>query len=351
MVSQIKPARCGAAVALGLAVFAGCSRDASPSSGDVALGAVDTLVPAGSTELVHPAEIAMAGGILYVVDLGASAIIALDTSGVVLRRIGRPGSGPGEFQGPRDLFVDRDSLRLVDQGNGRIQVFATNGSFMRALPAPDALGGDVSFRVDGTGLVARNGFDSTLARRLDANGIARARLGRPVKAIPQQVNFAELKSQVMRGLVPDALRNLTLPALGPDGSCWLILHAEGTVEHYSPADSLVWRVTLHEPEFGRIRAKFFSDNRADSAANRLFILSYVTTARVVGQELWILVRQPSDAATLILVLSRAGVVRRRLRIPGAHGVRGFALDSALRSLYLLAYDDAAILRVRLPRSP
>ena len=293
----------------------------------------------------------MARGVLYIVDRAASTIVVLDTTGAVLRRIGREGSGPGEFRNPRSLFIDRDSLRIVDQGNGRIQVLTTDGVFIRSLPAPDALGGAVSFRSDGAGLVGRNGFDSTLAQRLDLNGTAVARLGQPVSPIPEAVDFQALKSQVMQGLVPASLRNLTLPVLGEDGSCWLILHAEGTVERYSPSDSLVWRTSLHEPEFDRIRAEFFSSNQADSASNRFFILSYVATAQAHGDELWLLVRQPADAPTLILVLGRDGALRSRFRIPTARGIRDFALDSARRSLHLLAYDDAAILRVHLPRAP
>jgi hypothetical protein len=291
-------------VCLGLALFAGCSSHPVPSSVDLTLSTVDTLVPAGTTVLGHPTELTMAGGVLYIVDRAASSIVVLDTTGVVLRRIGREGSGPAEFRSPRSLFVDRDTLRVLDQGNGRIQVLTTNGVFIRSLPAPDALGGAVSFRSDGTGLVARNGFDSTLAQRLDSNASAKARLGQPVTPTPQAVDFRALKSEVMRGSVPVFLRNLTLPVLGGDGSCWLVLHAEGTVERYSPRDSLVWRTTLHEPEFDRIRAEFFSSNQADSSANRFSMLSYAATAHAHGDELWLLVRQPAAAPTLILVLSR-----------------------------------------------
>ena len=337
-------------VSLGLVFFAGCSSYPVRSSADLSLSVIDTLVPAGTIAIGHPAELSMAGGILYVVDRATSTIVVLDTTGVVLRRIGREGSGPAEFRNPRSLFVDRDTLRLVDQGNGRIQTFTTNGVFIRSLPAPDALGGAVSFRSDGTGLVARNGFDSTLAQRLDSNGTAQARLGRPVTPTPQTVDFRALKSEVMRGSVPVVLRNLTLPVLSEDGSCWLVLHAEGTVERYSPSDSLMWRTTLNEPEFDRIRAEFFSTNQADSSANRFSMLSYAATAHARGDELWLLVRQPAAAPTLILVLGPGGAVRTRLRIPSAYGIRDFALDSAQGSLYLLAYDDAAILRAHIPRA-
>jgi hypothetical protein len=78
------------------------------------------------------------------------------------------------------------------------------------------------------------------------------------------------------------------------------------------------------------------------------MLSYAATAHAHGEDLWLLVRQPAAAPTLILVLSRDGIVRTRLRMPRAYGVRDFALDSARRSLYLLAYDDAVILRVHIP---
>ncbi len=45
---------------------------------------------------------------------------------------GGPGSGPGELQGPAGLFIEQDGqLFVADRYNGRIEVFDSNGSYLR----------------------------------------------------------------------------------------------------------------------------------------------------------------------------------------------------------------------------
>src|SRR5438034_10780354 len=53
---------------------------------------------------------------------------------VVLKTIGSHGSGPGQLNDPRGLYVNnKGNLYVVDSGNNRIQVFDTNnGKFIRA---------------------------------------------------------------------------------------------------------------------------------------------------------------------------------------------------------------------------
>lgn len=56
------------------------------------------------------------------------------TTGEHLQDIGKRGSGPGEFNLPRDLAIGRDDqLYVVDSGNFRIQVFDRNGKFLSAF--------------------------------------------------------------------------------------------------------------------------------------------------------------------------------------------------------------------------
>jgi hypothetical protein len=121
-------------------------------------------------------------------------------------------------------------------------------------------------------------------------------LGRAVVPAPPFWDFAAIKQQIWSGEVPAALRNVTLPVLEDDGSSWLLLQAEAVVERYDPADSLRWRVPLDLPELAAIREDFFRRNLADSAAFRFIPLSYFVR----------------------------------------------------NALYLLAWDDGAILRVLLP---
>ena len=55
---------------------------------------------------------------------------------------GEPGTGPGQFRTPHAIAIDRNNNVYVgDRGNQRIQVFDTNGKFLRMFtieipPAP-----------------------------------------------------------------------------------------------------------------------------------------------------------------------------------------------------------------------
>ena len=50
-----------------------------------------------------------------------------------LRQFGRFGAGPGEFSRPQSMVIDGDTLYVTDACNHRIQVFRTDGSFVRGM--------------------------------------------------------------------------------------------------------------------------------------------------------------------------------------------------------------------------
>lgn len=85
---------------------------------------------------------------LYVVDIGGvksenHRVRVFDAQkGNHLFDIGKRGSGPGEFNLPRDTAIDKDNnLYVVDGGNFRIQVFNLEGKFLRTFGAIGLEGG------------------------------------------------------------------------------------------------------------------------------------------------------------------------------------------------------------------
>jgi hypothetical protein len=59
-----------------------------------------------------------------------------DAHGVLLRRIGRQGDGPGEFRGRLDLLpAGDDSLLVYDQGSQRLSLFGIDGKLAHEWPA------------------------------------------------------------------------------------------------------------------------------------------------------------------------------------------------------------------------
>ena len=79
-------------------------------------------------------------GNLYVLDIETSIITVVDREGGLLRSIGRPGGGPGEFSFPRGLAVFPDGRVVVgDTGHRAFQIFASNGEFDRNVRMGDDL--------------------------------------------------------------------------------------------------------------------------------------------------------------------------------------------------------------------
>ena len=75
-----------------------------------------------------------AGGNAYVLDRRRSRIVAFSrATGLPVRTIGSPGSGPGQLQNPSALTIDGGGTIVVaDSGNERIARFSTGGSYLGA---------------------------------------------------------------------------------------------------------------------------------------------------------------------------------------------------------------------------
>ncbi len=76
-------------------------------------------------DLVSDAE-----GRLFMTDYQQNAIWVTDRGGGLIRRIGREGSGPGDLMSPLSISLFEDKLIVLDSGNSRISIFATEGEHL-----------------------------------------------------------------------------------------------------------------------------------------------------------------------------------------------------------------------------
>jgi streptogramin lyase len=81
-----------------------------------------------------PADVAFAkNGDVYVADgYGNSRVVKFDRDGNFLKAWGKYGTGPGEFNLPHSIAVDKeDRVYVGDRENQRIQIFDSDGNFLR----------------------------------------------------------------------------------------------------------------------------------------------------------------------------------------------------------------------------
>lgn len=88
----------------------------------------------GSERLIRPSGIAYHANRdkLYVSDTGGHVISVFDKSGEFMETIGSRGVGPGRFNFPTHLWIDKSgNLYVSDTLNYRVQVFSDEGKFLR----------------------------------------------------------------------------------------------------------------------------------------------------------------------------------------------------------------------------
>ena len=77
-------------------------------------------------------------GLLYVLERAEREVRVYD-NGALVRRFGRGGSGPGEFQMPIGMGLLGDTVWVMDWGNQRISLFNRNGSYINAYSTPSIM--------------------------------------------------------------------------------------------------------------------------------------------------------------------------------------------------------------------
>lgn len=70
-------------------------------------------------------------GDVYVSDgYGNARIVVYSAKGEKLREWGKPGHGPGEFEQPHGIAIDRGIVYVADRKNGRLQRFDLSGKYL-----------------------------------------------------------------------------------------------------------------------------------------------------------------------------------------------------------------------------
>lgn len=340
-----------ASIALAL-LSAACTGPREDPVGEIVVSDVDTLVSLDSELLASPIDVALdAAGRIYVLDYQLASVVVIADATDPPATLGGEGSGPAEFNGPTALAVSADSIRVVDSGNGRVQVLTPDGAYVRSYPIPAEYIGGITLSGNGRMAVSTQGFrQEILALSFDPDGQAAGQFGTAVVPPHELWDMTAIHNAILDGEVPAQLRNWTLPAIDDDGSVWLILNAEGIVQRFDEAGTLLWSLQLEAPELEPIKQRFFQRNR-EIEGRGFVVLTYVADAARVDDEIWLLLNVPDEDPGVVLVVGDDGRLRRRITFPNVYDADEIAVDPGKGRIYLAVPSEASLLAARLPGEP
>jgi len=134
------------------------------------------------------------GGNLHILDSQADRVVVVGPDGGFVRTVGKPGEGPGEFSGLRDLVVHRDGSYAA-LTFGSIHLFDTDGRFTGTVPSDVATGMPIRAQglPDGP-LVSSNMLRMNMLGSRGSVGIATDETpeGRPIEVFSLDEGVSEL---------------------------------------------------------------------------------------------------------------------------------------------------------------
>ncbi len=71
---------------------------------------------------------------IYVLDRKEKLIYLFNEEGKFLKKIGRPGQGPGEFGRPTSIYIDsKNNIYVLDESNRRIEIFNSEANYINSV--------------------------------------------------------------------------------------------------------------------------------------------------------------------------------------------------------------------------
>ena len=345
-----RPGLAGTVLVLGTLAFAfGCdSAEERPAAGDQSIEApLDTIVTTASDMIAHLSDMKVGGtGLLYLLDMQASQVHVIDSTGNSAGEVAQAGEGPGELMRPTSLALTPDSLMVVDFGNQRIQSFSLEGEVSSSYEFPGCAQGVAPPVLDpASGVMIRPtiGFDDSLAIVCSVVGEEKARIGDLVVPAEPAVNVDVMREQIRDGEIPAMFLNATEAVGSADGSTWLVLPGTHQVLRYEPSGEKTLAVELDEPGFEAVEEAWREEASADGQMG-VPALAFLLHAQEVEGNLWVLANTVDESFARLVSVSPAGDTRS-VQVNGVQGARRFAIDESTGWVYFYVEDTAEIIRV------
>lgn len=187
------------------------------------------------TEFAYVSDAAVAeDGSLYVLDPRSRHVLWFDSSGNIVGELGGPGEGPGEFQSPVAIAIDRNHVMIWDIGAWRVTTFDTSGALVGTEPVPprreSGWPGVVRYSQEGEWLYLDQEIETPDQAGVEVRsgiirGVAHLLSWRSGSQWIERAQFPGMEAALVEYDGEVALSNAPFPAgplwaSGPDGSIW-----------------------------------------------------------------------------------------------------------------------------------
>ncbi len=111
-------------------------------------------------------------GRIYVADTENVRVVIYDQDGKIAGQIGKKGSGPGEFEAPGSIVVNKDRIYVSDHRLGRVQIFDKQGQYLDKIDGTKIGSGllPVALAVDDQGKIYVSNISQHQIHVFDAGG-------------------------------------------------------------------------------------------------------------------------------------------------------------------------------------
>jgi hypothetical protein len=176
-------------------------------------------------------------GNIYILDTRASQIFKIGPDGKFIKTIGRPGQGPGEFQGAFSMDIDaQDLIHVFEAMNRRIQILDAEGRSLRTIKL--------------TSLAIHQIRRLPGARIVKGGGLSLRDLMDPAKTIPPLIEILDFDGNAVAAFadahdykdvnVNGMANNFSLD-VDASGGVTAAFQYQNRIERYAPDGKILWR--------------------------------------------------------------------------------------------------------------
>ena len=263
-------------------------------------------------------------GNIVISDSGDNQVVILDRIGNLVKRIGRRGQGPSEFNRPGKIGVLEDNILVYDAGNSRIQLITKTGKCLAVYRARTSLNAGIRmwFHKDGTYYFGTDGFNSSfLISRKRLEGDDLGGFGR-IYGDQFAVYDFRAAARARNGELPDWKKNAVIPLVSALGEVYCVHTSLPLIRKFSRTGEQLWEKSIDVPEMAEIRDRWIQANR-NAPPNGSYGLSYWLDADLNAEgDLFLLSDQPG------------GMVIYRYNHNGDLKVRYFGIEDQVNMISL-----------------